>query len=81
MKASSRKKIAVITTTVLVLSLFLTSIAFADSAFKNLKAWFGDIKIFSNNKQVQLDVKPFIVDGTTYVPLRALSNILNKNVG
>lgn len=69
-----------ITATVLVLSLLLTSVAFADGAFKNLKAWFGDIKIFSNNKQVQLDVKPFIVDGTTYVPLRAMSNIFDKNI-
>lgn len=81
MKIVSKKKVALITTTVLVLSLIFTSVVFADNLFKNLKAWYGDIKIFSNNQQVQMDVKPFIVDGTTYVPLRALSNILNKNVG
>ncbi|WIV12242.1 copper amine oxidase N-terminal domain-containing protein [Proteiniborus sp. MB09-C3] len=79
MKSTSRKRMAVITTA-LILSLFLTSIAFADNGFKDLKAWFGDIKIFSNNQQVQLEVKPFIIDGTTYVPLRALSNIFNKNI-
>lgn len=80
MKATLKKRVAVIITTVLLLSLFLTSVVFAESTYKNLKAWFGDIKIFSNNQQVQLDVKPFIVDGTTYVPLRALSNIFNKNI-
>lgn len=81
MKITSKKRVAVITSTVLVLSILLTTVVFAEGAFKNLQAWYGDIKIFSNNQQVQMDVKPFIVDGITYVPLRALSNILNKNVG
>lgn len=80
MKVRTKKKVAVIITTFLALSLFFTSVAFAQDAFKNLKAWFGDIKIFVNNQQVQMDTKPFIVDGTTYVPVRAMSNIFNKNV-
>lgn len=81
MKTISKKKLTVVILSVLVFSVFITTAVFAEGAFKNLKAWYGDIKIFSNNQQVQMDVKPFIVDGTTYVPLRALSNILNKNVG
>ncbi len=80
MKARPKKRMAVIITTVLVLSLSLTSVAFAEGTYKNLRAWFGDIKIFSNNQQIQIDPKPFMVDNTTYVPLRALSNIFNKNI-
>jgi len=80
MRVNLKKNITLIIIIVLTLSLFLTSMAFADGTFKNLKAWFGDIKIFVNNKQVQMDVQPFIVDGTTYVPVRALSNILNQEV-
>ncbi|SCG81805.1 copper amine oxidase domain-containing protein [Proteiniborus sp. DW1] len=80
MKALPKKKKAVIVTTVLALTMFLTSVAFAQGTYKNLKAWFGDIKIFVNNQLVQMDVKPFIVDGTTYVPVRAISNIFNKDI-
>ena len=39
-----------------------------------------EIKIFRNQTQIQLEPKPFIVDGTTYVPLRALSNIFDKEI-
>lgn len=81
MKGKMNKKGIVFIVTVLILSISLASVAFAADNMKTLKAWYGDIKIYSNQKQVYLDVKPFIVDGTTYVPLRALSNIFNKDVG
>lgn len=79
MKKIINKKV-IIPIIILVLTLSLVSVGFAAGEFKSLKAWFGDIKIFVNQQQVQLDVKPFIVNGTTYVPLRALSDIFNKDV-
>lgn len=79
MKWKINKKMAVIIA-VLILSVSLASTVFAAGTYKTLQAWFGDIKIFRNNQQVQLDVAPFIIDGTTYVPLRAISNIFNKDV-
>jgi TolA-binding protein len=38
------------------------------------------IRIFSNGQQVTGDKQPMLVNGTTYVPLRMLGNIFNKNV-
>lgn len=74
------KKVIVFVVTILILSFSLASVGFAAGQFKNLKAWFGEIKIFRNQTQIQLEPKPFIVDGTTYVPLRALSNIFDKEI-
>ncbi|MCH7320597.1 stalk domain-containing protein [Solibacillus sp. MA9] len=38
------------------------------------------IKILNNNVQVSGNVGPIVIDGTTYLPVRSLSNVLNKNV-
>ncbi|HZX20817.1 MAG TPA: stalk domain-containing protein [Clostridia bacterium] len=83
MKRKMSRKIAVFIITTLIFSLFLGAVAFANDNFKNLKAWFGELSIYRNNQRVYLagDDKPFIVDGRTYVPLRAMSNLFNKEVG
>lgn len=81
MEKKISKKLAIFITTILIFSLFLGVVAFADDNFKTLKAWFGNISIYRNNQQVQLSAKPFIIDGTTYVPLRAMSELFNKEVG
>lgn len=75
------KKAVVIITAILIFSLSLGAVVFADDNFQTLNAWFGSLSIYRNNQQVQLDVKPFIVDGTTYVPLRAVSELFDKDVG
>lgn len=80
-KKKMNRKIAVFIATILILSLSLGAVAFAEDNFKNLKAWFGSISIYRNNQYVQLSDKPFIVDGRTYVPLRAISELFNKEVG
>ncbi|MEK4629895.1 stalk domain-containing protein [Solibacillus sp. FSL R7-0682] len=38
------------------------------------------IKILNNNVQVSGNVDPIVIDGTTYLPVRALSGVLNKIV-
>ncbi len=83
MKNKICKKIVVVIIAILIFSLFLGIIASADDNFKNLRAWFGNISIYRNNQQVHLvgDDKPFIIDGRTYVPLRVMANIFNKEVG
>lgn len=81
MKKKMNRKIAVSVIAVLIFSLALGAIAFADDNFQTLKAWFGNLSIYRNNQLVQLSAKPFIVDGTTYVPLRAMSELFNKEVG
>ena len=73
------KKVSIVLV-VLLLSLALATTAFAADNFKTLKAWFGEIKIFHNNAQVQLKDKPFIVDGTTYLPVRAVGELFGKDI-
>ncbi|WP_094549576.1 copper amine oxidase N-terminal domain-containing protein [Petroclostridium xylanilyticum] len=78
MLKSKKKLLAVITAFIITLSLI--SVVHAAGNIKKLDAWYADIKIISNNQQINMDVQPFVVNGTTYVPLRTLANIFNKDV-
>lgn len=78
MKIRMNKKIAIVLAA-LILTLSVGSVAFAASGYKDLKAWYNNIKIFKNGQQVQLDFEPFIIDGYTYVPLRAVGELFNKD--
>lgn len=75
------KKVVVLVVAILVFSLALGAVTFANDNFKSLKAWFGKIDIYRNGSQVEFSHKPFIVEGTTYVPLRDMSELLGKDVG
>lgn len=76
---SKRKFIALLGAATLSLSIF-TPVAYAGSVTKNLKAIFNDIKVSYNGQIKTMTVQPFIVDGTTYVPLRAVAEIMGSNV-
>ena len=78
MKKNYKKLSVVVAVMIFVIS--ITSIGFAAPTPKNLKAYFNNIKIFRNGSQVSISTQPFIVDGTTYVPLRAISELLEKDV-
>jgi hypothetical protein len=62
--------------------LFTTSIyaapVLADQAEKQITAWFNTVTIKVNGKIVEAD--NMIYEGTTYVPLRAVSEMLGKEV-
>ncbi len=60
--------------------LSLVSVSYAWQGKRTVEAWYGDIKIVCNGQQIYYDTEPFIVDGTTYVPLRMMSGIFNKDV-
>lgn len=53
--------------TILLCTFTLSSISLAER----------NVKILVNNSQISPDVPPFIVNGTTYVPIRFISNALN----
>jgi hypothetical protein len=61
--------------------------AFAENATKNLTATFRDIGIYVNERLIIPKdangkiVEPFIVDGTTYLPVRAVAEALGREVG
>jgi hypothetical protein len=60
-------------------ALLTSGIAYAADAVK-LDAYFG-VKLIQNGiDKTPEDKKPFIVDGTTYVPLRAVSELLGADI-
>ncbi len=81
MKRKTNRKVAVSIIAMLVFCLALSAVVFADGAYKDLRAWFGNLSIYKNNQYVELSDKPFIVDGRTYVPLRAISELFDNEVG
>lgn len=63
-----------------------TGIAIAKTGTENLEAWYANIQILINGTKIQPKdangniVEPFIVDGTTYLPIRAVGEALGKEV-
>jgi hypothetical protein len=78
MKKNYKKMSVVVAVMIFVIS--ITSISLAAPTAKNLKAYYNNIRVFRNGSQVSISTQPFIVDGTTYVPLRAISELLEKDV-
>ncbi|WP_411346164.1 stalk domain-containing protein [Paenibacillus sp. WLX1005] len=55
---------------------------YASDATKQLKAVYANIKVLYNNQQVTVAdaQEPFMINGTTYVPLRVLGDAVGKKV-
>ncbi len=72
---------------VLMLTMVFSSTGFAAWTGKTLNAQFRNVSIFVNNQYKQATtangqvVEPFIVDGTTYVPLRGIAQMFGYEVG
>lgn len=47
---------------------------------KNLQAKYNNIKVLYNGSQVSTTIEPFIVNGTTYIPLRMMAGVFNKDI-
>ncbi|MDF2545634.1 MAG: copper amine oxidase domain protein [Anaerosolibacter sp.] len=76
----NKKKMIVVTIVITMLLLSLNSIGYASQIKKTVDAWYSNIKVVANGAEVAMDVEPFIVDGRTYVPVRAVADIFNKDV-
>ncbi|MBQ7791960.1 MAG: hypothetical protein IJ367_00500 [Clostridia bacterium] len=67
-------------------SMLTGGITLAKTGSETLEAWYSDIKIFVNGTKINPTdalgnaVEPFIVDGTTYLPVRAVGEALQKEV-
>ena len=61
--------------------LMTTSVAFASKKEQALKCNFRDIKIKKNGQMLNVTREPFIYDGTTFLPLRDVSEGLGLTVG
>ena len=71
---------------VLVLVVVFTSTVFATVGSRKVELLYNNIKIMLNGKEITPTdangntVEPFTIDGTTYLPVRAISNALGLNV-
>ena len=67
-------------------SMLTGGITLAKTGSETLEAWFSDIKIFVDGTKIEPKdangntVEPFIVNGTTYLPIRAIGEALHKEV-
>ncbi|NRS18058.1 copper amine oxidase N-terminal domain-containing protein [Brevibacillus sp. HB1.4B] len=52
----------------------------AATGTKNLQAKYNNIKVIYNGAAVPTTIEPFIVNGTTYIPLRMMAGVFNKDV-
>lgn len=77
-----KKKKMVIAFVVMLSILILPAAQYSHASVlkKTVDAWYRDIKIVANGTQVQMPLEPFIMNDSTYVPVRAISEILGKNV-
>lgn len=72
---------------ILVLVVVFTSTVFATVGSRAVEVIYNNIKIVLNGKEITPTdangkaVEPFTIDGTTYLPVRAISNALGLNVG
>lgn len=48
---------------------------------KTLSVWFGSVRISHNNTDVTTQVSPIMINGTTYLPLRSMAYLFNKDIG
>lgn len=85
MNMRKHKKLMVSVIAVLVFSMAMATVVFAAGYYKQLTAYFNNIQVYRNNQKVQLNLEkgmlePFIVNGYTYVPLRAINNIFGTEI-
>lgn len=75
------KRILAICVVVLILPL----ICIADTGYKNINVWYGAMVLLNNKLFIPTDsngktVQPFIYEGTTYMPMRAIIEALGANI-
>ncbi|MED1951133.1 stalk domain-containing protein [Brevibacillus centrosporus] len=74
-----KQYLAVASALILTAGLFPAS-SDAQVAKKNLTANYNNIKVLYNGSQVSTTIEPFIVNGTTYIPLRMMAGVFNKDI-
>lgn len=65
---------------IIVFILGFTSSSLAKITYRTIQVGYRDIKINVNGKRIYPDVEPFIYNGRTFVPIRVVSEALNKTV-
>lgn len=76
----SRKRTIALAIILCMILLSFNTTGYAADMKKAVTAVYKNIKVVANGSEVAMDLEPFIVDGRTYVPVRAIANIFDKNV-
>lgn len=61
-------------------TLLLTTVVQAASVTKKIEASFRNIQMYYNNQHKTMAQEPFIYNGSVYLPVRAVSELVDKNV-
>lgn len=80
MKILKNKNLIKKTAMVFAGTLLLTTVVQAASLTKKIDATFRNIKVHYNNQQKTMEQEPFIYNGSVYLPVRAVAELVNKNV-
>lgn len=81
-----KKKVKVVAWT-LVLTLLIGTTAFATVGSRTAELFYNNIKVVLNGKEITPTdvngnaIEPFIIDGTTYLPVRGVASALGLDVG
>ncbi|MEL7563588.1 MAG: copper amine oxidase N-terminal domain-containing protein [Dehalobacterium sp.] len=76
----NKKTVLALTISAVVLFMSFVPTGYAATAQSTITAQFKALKILLNGSQVTMESQPIIVNGSTYLPLRAFANLFNKNV-
>lgn len=76
---SKKRGVVLLIITTLLIGAF-GMVSYGQGFSRTLKAWFGTVNIIVDGQNVTNKVEPFVVDGTTYIPLRVVAETFNKNV-
>lgn len=74
-----KKRLSVFLVVTLVLTFSIISVANADSIAEKVQAFMG-VKVLYNGKELTAEKQPYIINDTTYVPLRMLMDNFGKDI-
>lgn len=75
-----KKWVPILSSVVLAGATFLPVTTDAAVGKKNVQASYNNIKVMYNGVNVPTTIEPFIVNGSTYIPVRMMANVFNKDV-
>lgn len=75
-----RKKITKLIVAAICLVAFSASAAFASNVARTITVYYQDIKMYVDGQRVNTSSEPFIYNGSTYLPVRAISEALGEEV-
>jgi len=79
MEKKKCKFLAFLVSLIIFTSIFATMVQAAPIK-KTLNVWFGNIIVKYNNSDITAKVSPIMVNGRTYLPMRSMAGLFNKDI-